>query len=205
MSSILSRIVKGRLEQIRGNPLQMLGFQVTHKRRFMAEMLGGPDEELGCNSVPMSVAMMIAELRLTDTREFFLWADDASFSVRRTDGSHAAGQVVLVDRGDCVAIDFHPVYERGWNEERYLWHGTAEVDADGKLRIPAASDWAWAVYPPSDTMVTLREHQGEVDLICFNRVSAIREDSYWPPVFIGSLEDMRHDQNDTDAGAEEEW
>jgi len=47
--------------------------------------LRDPAEYRHYNPVPMSVAMMIAELRLTQAGEFFLWSDEASFTVERAE------------------------------------------------------------------------------------------------------------------------
>jgi hypothetical protein len=174
---------------------------MSNQRRFLAEILGcDPAEYRYYNPVPMSVAMMIAELRLTQPREFFLWSDEALFTVEHDDGSKHVGHVVLVDRGDRVRVDFHPIWDKGREEDRYLLQGTVEVDVDGKLRIPAAPYQIYGLYPPCGQWATLREHHGEVDLIYFNRVDAIREDPHWPAAFTGHLEDLHHDL-DAEGGA----
>jgi hypothetical protein len=98
-----------------------------------------------------------------------------------------------VDRGDRVRVAFHPIWEKGWEEDRYLLQGTVEVDAGGKLRVPANPYQVDGLYPPCGQWATLREHHGEVDLVYFNRVDAIREDPYWPAAFSAHLEDFLHD------------
>jgi len=167
---------------------------MSNRRRFLADILGcDPAEYRHYNAVPMSVAMLIAELRIIQAREFFLWSDEALFSVEGRDGPEASGHVVLLDRGDRVRVDFHPIWDKGWEEDRYLLEGTVEIDAGGKLRIPAIPYRIYGLYPPCGQRATLREHHGEVDLIYFNRVDVIREDPYWPAAFAARLEDLRHD------------
>jgi hypothetical protein len=134
----LEDIALSRLRRIRNDPIQLLRFRMSNQCRFLAEILGcDPAEYRHYNPVPMSVAMLIAELRLEGSREFFLWSDEALFTVEHDDGSKHVGSVVLLDRGDRVTVDFHPIWDKGWDEDRFLLQGTVEVDADGKLRIPA--------------------------------------------------------------------
>jgi hypothetical protein len=140
----------------------------------------------------MSVAMFIAAQRAIRPREFFLWLEDGRLTVERQDGSKASGPVVLLDRGDRVTMASHFVREREWGA--YVLRGDAEIDPQGKLRIPAAPHPVYALYPPCMQWATLREHQGEVDLIYFNRVELIQEDWQWPKCFVTGLEDDRYNR-----------
>lgn len=190
--SLEERIIR-ILEKIDGRPMELLRFRMLNGRRFQAEMLGHePDSDRGYNRVPMSIAMIIAERRLQERREFFLWSDDALFNVVRQDGSHSRDNLVLVDRGDRINVDFRPVYEKAWMSSRYVWNGDVEIEMSGLLRVPASPYPILGMFPPCSQPATLREQDGEVDVVYFNRVDSVREDPYWPELFDARLEDQRH-------------